>query len=251
MNRIPILLILALLFLSLSPPTAGVAAGYSAAPVAEIADLGTRITDPGYKTGLGVTLQGGGWGDDPAQMQEAVEAPQDTLAYGPDTVFWRTGTLLHAENPDYPSLLKRNPTAVARYQSNVGPDYTFFVLGATSRPLRVADAKVYILSRTGSYSGDPAIEIFTASIAGVGSHRVSMSSLSLLDTPTGSWRTISLSADPDDRLLAAGQSLLIYFGLGGVSGSNLDVRAIFEVTLTTHTTEIYLPMIRYTTLNLE
>jgi hypothetical protein len=211
MKRIPIIIILGLLFLLLSPPVAGMAS------VARIGDPGSpEINDLGYSQ----------------------------MAIGPDTLFWRTGTLLYSASPSYLGLPRRNPTAVARFQSNNGVNTMFYVLGAVARPLRVADIKVYLLSLTGSYSGNATIELWAYSMAGAQHHRISQGSLDMESTSTGVWQTISLSATPSNRLLAAGQSLVVAFDLSGAAGGSLDIYSIYEAVLTTHTTEIYLPMIR-------
>lgn len=180
----------------------------------------------------------------PPVAGQAQEAPLDAQAIGPDTLYWRTGTLLKSASPAFSGLVLRNPTPVARFQSNAGVTGMSYMLGAVSRSLRVADVKVYILSRSGSYSGNAIVEVWAYSMAGASHHRISAGSLNIQSAPTGAWQNISLSATPANRLLSAGQSLVITFDLSAAAGSNLDVYTIYEATLTTHTREIYLPMIR-------
>lgn len=192
--------------------------------------------------------QQGPWGDIPAGVQP-LQAPLDTTAIGPDTIYWRTGVNLLAL-PAYANLTMRNPTAVARFESihasGIGGEW-FFVFGAASRTLRVADAKVYILSRSGSYAGNAVFQVSAGNlVTGTSHHHLSLAPVDLEAMSVSSWHSLPLSANPDNRLLSPGQCLLIYFDLDGGAGGNLDVRLIFDVALTTHTTEIYLPMIRNT-----
>ena len=239
MKRVPVLLIIALLFLLLSPPVAGMAHPGL-----------TGIANPGYSPetsdlGYSAVLQGGAWGDGPVVAQD-LQVPLDTQAIGPDTLYWRTGMVSHAAFPSYNSLTMRDPTAVARFQSNAGVTNMFFVLGAASRWWRVADAKVYMLSRSGSYIGEATIELWRATMGGSPLGQVSMYSVDLEDMSLGSWRTISLAKATASRRIATGESLLVFFHLSDTAGGSLDVRTIYEVTLTTHLYEIYLPMMRNT-----
>jgi hypothetical protein len=227
MKRIPILLILALLFLLLSPPVASMAAS----------------------PGSSATLQGGGLGDNPVGVQD-LAAPQGVTAIGPDTLFWRTGVDMLVFPVSYASQAMRSPAAISRFRSSVATtaEESYFVLGAASRPLRVAYGKVYLLSRSGSYGGSVAVSLYAATMSGYGAHPVSNVILDLEALPVGSWQTFNLTVEPAFHLLAPGETLLVYYDLDGASGGSLDVRLLFEVALTTHTTEIYLPMIRYTTM---
>lgn len=240
MNRLLTLLILALVFLLLSPAGAGRAAAGDAGVAVPVAG-GNSAPAPG------AVLQEAPWGDAPIEAQPSA-APQDALAYGPDTLFWRTGFDYTGLNPGLSWIAQRNPTAVSRFQSsNVNSGgVRFFILGAAARPLRVADARVLVLSRGGSYTGDVTFALWTADMAGNGDHRVSLGSLNLESLPIGSWVSMSLSTTPHYRVIPAGETLLVSYALSGAEGDTLDAHLIYDVAVTTHTTEINLPMIYFT-----
>jgi hypothetical protein len=224
MKRIITLLIFSLVFLLLSPPAAVMA---------------HSVSIP--------AIQDNPWGGGLVEEQPPA-APQDALAYGPDTMFWRTGTDFIGLHPGLSWIAQRNPTAVSRFQSsNVNPDgVRFYILGAAARPLRVADARVLVLSRGGSYTDDVTFALWSADMAGYGDHRVSLGSLNLESLPIGSWVSMSLSDNPHYRVIPAGETLLVAYALSGAEGGTLNAHLIYDVALTTHTTEINLPMIYYT-----
>jgi hypothetical protein len=171
-------------------------------------------------------------------------SPEDPQAYGPDTMFWRSGmNLPPGASPSYANLVMRQPGVMAHFQSNVGAGELFFVFGAISRPLRVAAAKVYVLSRSGSYSGQATIELWAGWMGGTSDHQISAGPVNIQTLPAGSWQTIELSASPAARRVYAGRTLLTYFELSGATGGNLDVRLLFEIAVTPCIYEGYLPLI--------
>jgi len=174
----------------------------------------------------------------------AQNSPQDARFYGPDTMFWRSGMNLPSGMvPSYANLVMRQPGVMAHFRSNSGAGEMFFVFGAISRPLRVADAKVYVLSRTGSYSGLATIGLWAGRMSGTSDHEISAAPVNIQTLPAGSWQTINLSANPAAQRIYAGQTLLVYFDLDGSTGGNLDLRLLFEIAVTTSTHEGFLPLI--------
>jgi hypothetical protein len=163
--------------------------------------------------------------------------------YGPDTQFWRTGVTIQ-HTPSYANLSLRDLSPVATFKSNDGDADIFFVLGAAARLLRVAELKIYLLSRSGSYTGAAAIGVEARSLAGIYNHAISAATLNAQTISTAAWHTIALSANRSAQRLSPGQALVIHFHLAGAPAGNLQVNAIFQAAVTHYAFELYLPLVR-------
>jgi hypothetical protein len=170
------------------------------------------------------------------------DRPAAPETYVPDTQFWRTGfTINHI--PSYLNLTMRNPAPAATFSSNAGEQDIYFVLGVAARLLRLEELKIYLLSRSGSYSGSATINVQASVMGGAVDHTLSSASLNVQTIPTGAWRDISLTSNPADLRLSSGQALVVHFHLDGAPGGNLQVSAIFQAAMTRSAYEIYLPEI--------
>ncbi len=143
---------------------------------------------------------------------------------------WSQGVTLEGAAA-YANVAGRLTSNVAVFRSNRSVTSMVFALPPAASAKTIQSAQVYVLSRTGIYSGAATLALRIYNLAGVAQHTVSSVSFDLQSMSTGAWLTVPLSATPADLSIAAGEYLGFEMALNAAAGDNLDVRAMFSVTV--------------------
>jgi len=143
--------------------------------------------------------------------------------------------------PMYENMAGRIASVAAELQSNKDKS-VFFAFPAVSGRRFVKEANFYIMTRTGSYSGNVTMKLEVYDFAGNLQHVVSAGSVNLQTAAPQTWTRLELSSAIADHLIEPGEFLAFQFALDGAPGGNLDVRPVFEVTV--GPISIYLPLVK-------
>jgi hypothetical protein len=161
--------------------------------------------------------------------------PQSALARAPQapdaattTEFWKLGVTSES-GAAYSAVVGRAVSAVAALRSARGVTDMYYLFPAPGTTKTVQTAQVYLLSRTGAYTGTATLTLEVRDYAGVVQHTVSSGSLDFQTAAMGVWLPVSLSANAADLSLAPGEALTFHFHLDGAPAGDLDVRPLFEV----------------------
>ena len=143
--------------------------------------------------------------------------------------------------PMYENMAGRIASVAAELQSSKDKS-VFFAFPAVSGRRFVKEANFYIMTRTGSYSGNVTMKLEVYDFAGNLQHVVSAGSVNLQTAAPQTWTRLELSSVIADHLIEPGEFLAFQFALDGAPGGNLDVRPVFEVTV--GPISIYLPLVK-------
>jgi hypothetical protein len=160
-------------------------------------------------------------------------AGQDSPPLAPEALAdesWRYGITVETTPPAYSSLVGRLLAESAAFRSARAADI-YFIFPAPATAKTVYQARIYILSRSGTYTGNALLSLQVYNFAGVLQHTVSAASVDLETAAAGSWQSIGLSATAANLVISPGEFLAFHFHLSAAAGNNLDVRPIFEVLL--------------------
>jgi hypothetical protein len=161
--------------------------------------------------------------------------------------WWRLGSTSEGIS-SYDAVIGRLVSTAAAFRSNQGVTDIYYIFPAPASQTTVQAAKLYILNRTGSYSGDATLTLEILDYAGALQHTVSAAGIDMEAAATGTWTDLTLSGTPADLEIWPGEFLAFHFQLSGASEGSLDVRPVFEVevmssTLSPPSGPIYLPII--------
>lgn len=149
-------------------------------------------------------------------------APAEAEAISDES--WRYG--ITVEGPlTYTDLDGRLLAEVAAFRSAREANI-YFAFPAPATAKTVTAARYYIVSRSGSYTGDALLSLRVYNFSGVLQRTVTSADVDLETAPVGSWQSLSLTAG---QSIAPGEFLVFRFHLNATPGGNLDVRPIFEV----------------------
>lgn len=161
-------------------------------------------------------------------LVRAAETQASPQAAGDPTEVWRLGFTFEG-TADYATAIGRLASNVASFRSNRGVANIYFAFPPAASAKTVQAASVYIITRTGTYSGDATLALKVFSLAGVAQRTVSATSLDLETAATGAWTALTLSPTSADLALNAGEYLAFEMTLSVGSGDDLDVRPMFSV----------------------
>lgn len=160
----------------------------------------------------------------PSALARAPQAPDAATT----TEFWKLGVTSET-GAAYNAVIGRAVSSVAALRSSRGVTDMYYLFPAPGVAKTVQTAQVYLLSRTGAYTGTAALSLEVRNYAGEVQHTVSAGNLDLQTATVGAWLPVSLSANAEDLSLSPGEVLLFHFHLDGAPAGDLDVRPLFEV----------------------
>ena len=111
-----------------------------------------------------------------------------------------------------------------------GPNFNYYyVFPASSSVKTVLSAQIYILERSGSWTGDNLLSMQTYQFNGVPVNFVSATTINLDSSPIGTWIPVTLSSTPGDLLINPGQFLAFNLPFGCDPAGLPVIKLLFEV----------------------
>jgi len=105
------------------------------------------------------------------------------------------------------------------------------ILPASASQKTIEAANVYVLSRSGTYTGTVTLSLEIYDFSGTLKHKVNTMDIDLQTSPTGAWMPLTLSTSPANLTISPGEFLAFTFKLSGAAGGNLDIRPLFDVAV--------------------
>jgi hypothetical protein len=162
----------------------------------------------------------------PAQAANAAVPRHAAVASGATEV-WKLGLTLEGA-ASYANAAGRLASPVAAFRSANATDI-YFAFPPAAVAKTIQSAQLYLVQRSGSYSGAASLSLQSFSLAGVLQRTVSASTLDVQTATTGAWTALTLSGTPANLQLNPGEYLAFHLTLSGAAGGDLDVRSLFEV----------------------
>ncbi len=142
---------------------------------------------------------------------------------------WNTGITIEGA-PAYNAVVGRLVSDVGVFRSaRAAQGATIFPAPASERTIEAAS--VYILSRSGTYTGAATLSLAVYDFSGTLKHKVNSVDIDLQTSPTGAWVPLTLSSTASDLSIAPGEFLAFCYTLDGAAGGNLDIRPFFDVSV--------------------
>ncbi|MBN1537524.1 MAG: hypothetical protein JW908_12375 [Anaerolineales bacterium] len=140
---------------------------------------------------------------------------------------WNMGVTVEGA-PAYSAVVGRLVSDVGAFRSaRATQGATIFPAPASQKTIEAAS--VYLLSRSGTYTGTVTLSLAIYDFSGTLMHKVNSVDIDLQNSPTGAWIPLTLSSTPADLSLAPGEFLAFTYALDSTAGGNLDIRPIFDV----------------------
>lgn len=142
---------------------------------------------------------------------------------------WNLGITVEGV-PSYTAVVGRLVCDVGAFRSaRTASAATIFPAPASQKTIETAS--VYLLSRSGTYTGTVTLSLEIYDFSGALKHKVNTVDIDLQTSPTGAWLPLTLSPTAADLTIAPGEFLAFTYTLSGAAGGNLDIRPIFDVTV--------------------
>jgi hypothetical protein len=142
---------------------------------------------------------------------------------------WNMGITVEGA-PAYNAVVGRLVSDVGVFRSaRAAQAATIFPAPALEKTIEAAS--VYLLSRSGTYTGTVTLTLAVYDFSGTLKHKVNSVDIDLQTSPTGAWVPLTLSSTVSDLSIAPGEFLAFCYTLEGAAGGNLDIRPIFDVTV--------------------
>jgi hypothetical protein len=180
-----------------------------------------------------------GSGQAPIQTAQAA-AVQAAM---PGIEYWRTGYTVEGALMGS-SLPGRVIDPVASFRSYRGVSDTYYYLAAPAGVTWVKAAHVYLLDRTGTFSGTANLTLEIRTMAGSLHQQVSIGSIDIQTLPTGSWHVLALNADIDRQQIDPGDLLAFHVSFQPGPAGDLTVHSIFDVMVSPFL-HIFVPLITH------
>lgn len=168
------------------------------------------------------------WRTFPLDVGNVKAGPLTTSSTTNET--WNLGFTVEGA-PTYNAIIGRVAEEAGAFRSNRGVTQMATIFPAPATARTVDSARLYILSRNGSYGGTMTLSLRIYNFAGVLQHTVSSAGIDLQTAATGTWMQVPLSATADNLVVSPGEFLSFHVELSGASAGNLDVRPVFDVTV--------------------
>jgi len=154
--------------------------------------------------------------------------PEDSgSTSGSDGVeIWRTGNA--ATNLNYSEMMHMSQHQGLIFQSQIFTSY-YFVYPAPATQKTIKSAKIHLLDRTGSYTGQAELTLGIYDYLGTLQHTVSTSPTDLQTALLNTWSSITISSAAADLVIAPGELLVFNISLSGGTGGDLRVSMKFEI----------------------
>lgn len=132
--------------------------------------------------------------------------------------------------PSYTALVGRLVSDVGVFRSARSTQAaTIFPAPASQKTIKTAS--VYVLSRSGTYTGTVTLSLEIYDLSGSLQHKVNTVDIDLQTAPTDAWIPLTLSTSAVNLSISPGEFLAFTYRLNGVPGGNLDVRPLFDVSV--------------------
>jgi hypothetical protein len=142
---------------------------------------------------------------------------------------WNMGITVEGA-PTYNAVVGRLVSDVGVFRSaRAAQAATIFPAPASDKS--VETASVYLLSRSGTYTGTVTLTLAVYDFSGTLKHKVNAVDIDLQSSPTGAWIPLTLSSVVTDVSIAPGEFLAFCYTLGSAAGGDLDIRPLFDVTV--------------------
>lgn len=142
---------------------------------------------------------------------------------------WNMGITVEGA-PSYTAVVGRLVSDVGVFRSARSTQAaTIFPAPASQKTIETAS--VYVLSRSGTYTGTVSLSLEIYDLSGTLKHKVNTVDIDLQTSPTDAWIPLTLSTSSTNLTISPGEFLAFTYKLSGGTGGNLDVRPLFDVTV--------------------
>jgi hypothetical protein len=173
------------------------------------------------------------------QSDRVVQASAIASAHVSDV--WRSGIQVNGSSAPYAAISGRARSAAAVFSSAAGDSY--YMVAAPAVATVICMAQVYLLDRSGSYTGSAGLTLEALDLDGSLRTVLSSAALDLQSASPQAWLSLGLVHDPALPILQPGQFLAYHFHLDGAASGNLNMALIFEAAASDHPYAYALPAV--------
>lgn len=178
-------------------------------------------------------------GSDQTPIQTAHAAAVQAAMPGID--YWRTGYTVEGALMGS-SLPGRVIDPVASFRSNRGVSDIYYYLAAPAGVTWIKAAHIYLLDRTGAFSGTANLTLEIRTMAGSLHQQASIGSIDIQTLPIGSWHVLALNEEIDHQQIDPGDLLVFHVNFQPGPSGDLTVHSIFDVMVSPYR-HIFMPLI--------
>ena len=144
---------------------------------------------------------------------------------------WRLGITSEGDATNA-ALIGRPASIAAAFRSHRGVQDIYFAFPGSARAQTIQSAAYRLLQRSGTYTSTATLTLEVRNAGGIVRRTVSAAPVNLQTATLDTWATLALSPNAANLVIAPGEHLVVHFALGGAPAGTLDVRPVFEVTVT-------------------